>query len=113
MSAKITECPHGRGEIVADGIVHGVGLAAADRRRGRADRQPPSSSGTAVAAVAVYAFGADRDAHLLGRLQPAALACVFTKLLRRLDHAAIFVMIAGTYTPFTRRRAPAAAGRSA
>lgn len=29
------------------------------------------------------------------------------QLLRRLDHAAIFVMIAGTYTPFTARALPA------
>jgi hemolysin III len=52
-----------------------------------------------VAAVAVYAVGL---VIMLG----SSLAYNFARhtwrpLLRRLDHAAIFVMIAGSYTPFT------------
>lgn len=52
-----------------------------------------------VAAVAVYALG-------LLLMLSCSLAYNFARhtwrpLLRRLDHAAIFIMIAGSYTPFT------------
>ena len=99
MTAKITEYPNGRGEAVADGIVHAVGLAAAVVGA-RVLIAAAVLHGTSVAAVAVYAFAlitmlAVSAAYSLGsRLR-------FHEVLRRLDYAAIFIMIAGTYTPFT------------
>lgn len=90
-------------ERLADRAVHALGLGlgvvgaivlvgatATDGRPG--DR----------AAVVVYAAG------LLAMLACSAAYNVFDtggrrELLRRLDHAAIFAMIAGTYTPFTVR----------
>ncbi len=90
-------------ERLADRAIHALGLglgivgaivlmdvAATDGRSG--DR----------AAAAVYVAG------LLAMLAGSAAYNVFEvssrrELLRRLDHAAIFAMIAGTYTPFTTR----------
>jgi hemolysin III len=88
-------------EFIADAVVHAVGLGLG-----------------VVGAVAILVVALDGPAS--GRLLPigiyaigliAMLACsaIYNILhksprrdwLRRLDHAAIFVMIAGTYTPFT------------
>ncbi len=88
-------------ELAADAVVHGVGLAL-------------GLAGTIAILVVVLAGDAS------GRLLPIAiyatgliamLACSASynllrnsprrAWLRRLDHAAIFVMIAGSYTPFT------------
>ncbi len=93
--------PPSRGEIAADGVVHAVGLTAG--LAGAATliafvaiaRRP-----TEVVTASVYAFG------LLAMLTCSAAYSLgerlkHRELLRRLDHAAIFVMIAGTYTPFT------------
>jgi hemolysin III len=88
-------------ELLADTVVHALGLGLG-----------------VVGAVAILVVVLDEPAS--GRLLPigiyalgliAMLACSATynilhrsprrDWLRRLDHAAIFVMIAGTYTPFT------------
>jgi hemolysin III len=90
-----------RAEIAADAAVHAIGLALAVvgvaalawiaiEHAGIADAIP----------IAVYALG------LLAMLGCSAAYNLFRRsrhrpLLQRLDHAAIFAMIAGTYTPFT------------
>ncbi len=88
-----------RREIAADGVVHAVGLAAglagAAALIAVAARRPSE-----VVTASIYAFGlmamlGCSAAYSLG----GELRC--REMLRRLDHAAIFVMIAGTYTPFT------------
>lgn len=89
-----------RGEIVADGIVHAVALAAAVAGAGLLITTAAAVHGVSVAAVAVYAFA------LIAMLTASAAYSLgarlrFHEVLRRLDHAAIFVMIAGSYTPFT------------
>jgi hemolysin III len=99
MTAKITEYPYGRGEVIADGIVHAVGLAAAVVGA-RVLIAAAVLHGTPVAAVAVYAFA------LIAMLTFSAAYSLgahlrFHEVLRRLDYAAIFIMIAGSYTPFT------------
>jgi len=90
-----------RWEIGVDGAIHAVAIAAglvgavallliASRRGGAPD----------VAAVSIYSVG------LLAML---GCSCAFNlgrfsrhaNWLRQLDHSAIFLMIAGTYTPFT------------
>lgn len=92
---------YGRGERIADRCVHYAGLvaslvgavvlivAAAERERA-----------LTIVSVAIYGVG------LLGMIGASALYNLTEpsrrkELLRRLDHAAIFLMIAGTYTPFT------------
>ena len=97
----VTTPSYGRGERIADRCVHYAGLVAgpvgavvlmveaAERERA-----------LTIVSVAIYGFG------LLGMLGASALYNLAApsrrkELLRRLDHAAIFLMIAGTYTPFT------------
>jgi hemolysin III len=90
-----------RGEFAADAIVHGTGIAAA----------------VIGAAALIFIAATKRDgleiatvsAYSVGMLAMLICSTVYNmaeysqhrELLRRLDHAAIFLMIAGTYTPFT------------
>jgi hemolysin III len=89
-----------RAEIVADGVVHVVGVLCGT---------VAVVSLVAVAAkvakpvelIAVLVYGGG----LLGMLTASALYNLWPLsprkwLLRRLDHSAIFLLIAGTYTPF-------------
>ncbi len=99
MTAVTGERPYSPSEVVADGIVHAVGLIAAVAGA-RALIAAAALHGTSVAAVAVYASAlivmlAVSAAYSLG------FRLGFHEVLRRLDFAAIFIMIAGTYTPFT------------
>lgn len=92
-----------RHEIIADGIVHGIGIVLAL---------------VGVTALIFYATvwssdGAIAAAWVYGLGLVLALSISFsyniwpvsrTKwILRRLDHSAIFVLIAATYTPFLQR----------
>lgn len=89
-----------RAERLADAIVHGIGVPAGVIAAvwllvvaaGHGDAP-------VIASLAVYAAG------LIGMLTASALYNLTppgrTKaILRRIDHAMIFVMIAGSYTPF-------------
>jgi hemolysin III len=92
---------YGRGEQIADRYVHFAGLAAglvgsvtlvaAAAERARA---------LMIVSVAVYGIGL---VCMIGAsaLYNIAAASRRREWFRRLDHAAIFLMIAGTYTPFT------------
>lgn len=92
--------PYDRAETIADGVVHAIGVSvglAGSIALVVAARQ--STHGATVASVAAYVVG------LLAMLGLSAAYNVWpisgTKwLLRRFDHSAIYVMIAGTYTPF-------------
>jgi hemolysin III len=91
---------YARGERIADACVHGLGITA----------------GTVGALILLIAAGHAGGARLfVGVLVYAAgllamLSCsalynlvppsLLKRRLRRLDHAAIFIMIAGSYTPF-------------
>ena len=88
-------------ELVADGVVHalgvGLGLPAAVTLVVRAALGTAPAS---VAPVAIYAAG------LVAMFVCSAAYNVFRRSrlrawLQRFDHAAIFAMIGGTYTPFT------------
>lgn len=89
-----------RAERLADAVVHAVGGAlgiAACAALGALAL--PKADFRTVAALAPYAGG------LLAMLGCSALYNLapegrWKRAFRRLDHAAIFVMIAGTYTPF-------------
>ena len=93
--------PHSGDELIADSCVHGLGLASGltgavvlfimVQRQGDALK---------ISAVLIYALA------LLAMLGASAAyniayATRFRALLRRCDHSAILLMIAGTYTPFT------------
>jgi hemolysin III len=91
---------YGRAERIADGVMHALGVTFA--LTGAVlliTFAALSATGAQIAAVSVYAgaliatFTASAFYHLTPweRLRPA---------LRRVDHAAIFLKIAGTYTPF-------------
>ena len=90
-----------RGELVADGVIHIIGIAAG--LIGAAIlviAVTTSGSPLELAAVATYSGG------LLAMLGCSAAyqllrASRRRELLRCFDHSAIFLMIAGTYTPFT------------
>ncbi|MFH5926861.1 PAQR family membrane homeostasis protein TrhA [Roseomonas xinghualingensis] len=86
-------------ERVADGAVHVMGLAlvlgACFYLLGRV---PQASPAGIVPALGLYAVGMATSfgCSAAYNLAPAG---PFKALLRRFDHAAIFLMIAGTYTP--------------
>jgi hemolysin III len=88
-------------ERIADGIVHGIGVAAAIAGAAillvLADARLDAREATAIAiygGALVAAFVASACYHMTPweRLRP---------WLRRLDHASIYLLIAGTYTPLT------------
>ena len=92
-------------ELIAEGIVHalgiGLGLPAAIALVVMAALDGPSTSD--VAPIAIYAVG------LVAMFVCSAAYNVLRRSrlrawLQRFDHAAIFAMIAGTYTPFTMLR---------
>jgi hemolysin III len=92
--------PFSLAELIADGIVHGIGIAFA------------ISLGTVL--VVFAAIGTARPElpailiYLASLLAVLAISMTFNlapisnfkKLMARLDQAAIFLFIAGTYTPF-------------
>jgi hemolysin III len=86
-------------EIVADWIVHAIGLVCGlVGGLGLLVMAARSPGGTPIVPVGVYVAG------LLAMLTCSALYHMLRshprrEWLRRLDHAAIFMMIAGTYTP--------------
>src|ERR1700730_8330106 len=93
--------PLTRGERVADGVIHVIGIAA-------------GLIGAAMLVIAAATRGSPLELAALvtysGRLLVAfAVSAAYQllrssrrrELLRCFDHTAIFLMIAGTYTPFT------------
>ena len=93
--------PQSRGEEIANSVTHGAGLLASLAAAPfRASSALPRGSGAAVAGAAVFA-GSVILLYLFSTLYHA-LPCPRAKsVFRALDHAAIFLLIAGTYTPFT------------
>src|SRR5262249_25280009 len=98
------------GERIADACVHGLGVAA-------------GTTGALVLLIAVGEMGGPRPfvgvlvyaVGLVGMLACSALYNLtppspLKRRLRRLDHAAIFTMIAGSYTPFLLDRIGGALG---
>jgi len=90
-----------RVEHAADGIVHAVGILAALVGGGLlvsvalVNRGVPMATAGAIYAMCLMAMLAASAAYNLTR--PSR----YRRVLRRIDEAAIFLMIAGSYTPFT------------
>ncbi len=96
------EFPHYTGaERLADGIVHILGVTAGGFAAGwLLVHAGPDATPLRLAALSIYCFG------LIGMLVASAIYNMappsrLKAILRRVDHAMIFVMIAGTYTPFS------------
>lgn len=90
--------PYGRDELLADAIVHGGALVAALIAGGYMLVQSTGYGGAKIAALVVYVLSL---VAMLGfsaayNLTPASPV---KWILRRFDHSAIYLMIAGTYTP--------------
>lgn len=89
-----------RAERLADAILHVAGLGAAAVAAPALVVVALGAGAPVLAAAVVYGlsllamFGASAGYHLVR-------APRFAGILRRLDHAAIYAKIAGTYTPFT------------
>ena len=93
--------PQSRGEEIANSVSHGVGLLAALVgapiliHRAVASGRPANVVGASVfAATTILLYLASTLYHAV----PDARA---KGVLRMFDHGAIFLLIAGTYTPFT------------
>ncbi|PYE46270.1 channel protein (hemolysin III family) [Rhizobium sp. PP-F2F-G20b] len=89
-----------RTEMIADGIVHGIGLAFAliGVTILLVHANAASTAGQ-IAAAAIYGAGlvATLSISFVYNMWPVSR----TKwLLRRFDHSSIFILIAATYTPF-------------
>ena len=97
-----TDCfpEYSKAERAVDMAVHAIGMTAAVPAVAVLFAVTiPDSGAATLLCLALYAFG------LLSMLSFSALYNIAAKtkrkeMLRRLDHAAIFIMIAGTYTPF-------------
>ncbi|WP_323009521.1 PAQR family membrane homeostasis protein TrhA [Paracoccus sp. (in: a-proteobacteria)] len=94
--------PYSRAERLSDGVVHvlGVALAAIAVPSLITLTALSGAGGAAIVGVSVY------GTTLILMLSFSALCNMvdsprWAGLLRRLDHSAIYVKIAGTYTPFT------------
>lgn len=89
-----------KAELVADGIVHAVGIVLA------------ISVGSILLALAVSHTGVWEYIaavfYVVSQLTVLSISCAYNLwpvsrakwILRRFDHAAIYLLIAGTYTPF-------------
>lgn len=95
-----------RVEHAADGIVHAIGLLAALIGGGLlvavalVNRGVPMATAGAIYAMCMMAMLAASAVYNLTR--PSR----YRRVLRRIDEATIFLMIAGSYTPFTIKLLP-------
>lgn len=91
---------HSRAELIADGVVHGIGIILA------------ISAGSILLAFSVFHTGVWEYVaavfYVASLLTVLSISCAYNLwpvsrakwVLRRFDHAAIYLLIAGTYTPF-------------
>lgn len=91
---------HSRAELIADGIVHAVGIVLA------------ISAGSILLAFSAFHAGVWEYVaavfYVVSLLTVLSISCAYNLwpisrakwILRRFDHAAIYLLIAGTYTPF-------------
>ena len=91
---------YSRAELIADGIVHAVGIVLA------------ISAGSILLAFSIFHTGPWEYVaavfYVIALLTVLSISCAYNLwpvsrakwVLRRLDHAAIYLLIAGTYTPF-------------
>src|SRR5437762_2744812 len=96
-----TERPPSLGEEIANTVSHGVGVVAALAASPFLVLAAAQRGGTtAIVGAAVFA-GSVLFLYLASTLYHAMPPNTAKRLFRVIDHSAIFVLIAGTYTPFT------------
>ncbi|MGH8634045.1 MAG: PAQR family membrane homeostasis protein TrhA, partial [Burkholderiales bacterium] len=98
---ELGERPQSLGEEIANSVSHGIGLLAAlaafpilvtaALQRG----DPAGIAGASVFAITMVLL------YLTSTLFHAFPACRAKRVFQILDHSAIYLLIAGTYTPFT------------
>jgi hemolysin III len=95
------ERPQTQGEEIANSVSHGVGFVAAlasapvlIATTAKTGTSVNVAGATVFAVTAVLLYFASTLYHAISRERAKAI-------LRKLDHGAIFLLIAGTYTPFT------------
>lgn len=99
-AAKVVKWGYDRTEIIADGIVHGIGLIAAlIGTTALIFYATVWATNGQLAAVWIYGLGLvlALAISMTYNIWPVSRA---KWILRRFDHSAIFVLIAATYTPF-------------
>jgi hemolysin III len=95
------ERPQSRGEEIANSVSHGVGLAAALAGTPFL-LTTAANQGTTLNVVAAGVFAATTILlYLASTIYHAIRHSPAKKVFRTIDHGAIFLLIAGTYTPFT------------
>src|SRR5215510_12260816 len=89
--------PYDRSELLADALVHAASMLLA--AGGAIHLLSVTRGGDQARSVAIYVIGlcAMFGISALYHLCPV---CRFKLMLRRLDHAVIYLFIAATYTPF-------------
>lgn len=98
---RVQERPQSLGEEIANSVSHGLGLLAA--LAGLPILVVAAyRHGDATAVVSASVFGATMVLlYLASTLFHALPACRAKRVFQVLDHSAIYLLIAGTYTPFT------------
>lgn len=92
---------YSRSEVISDFIVHAIGLVAALLAVPLLISRTWSLGSEATALVGVSIYGTTLIAMILcSTLYNMAHPEAWSPLLRRLDHSAIYLKIAGTYTAF-------------
>lgn len=87
-------------ERLIDGIIHFVGLALSVAAFAvLISIAAPSDNATVIIAVIIYSIGMIAM-YGLSSIYNLVSSPKWKEAIRRYDHAAIYVMIAGTYTPF-------------
>lgn len=96
----IPERIHSRAEIIADGAIHAVGITGAAAGAGALMLFSAMRGGVAEIVVAAVYLAGLVIMFTASAANNLWLSARRRELLQGLDHAAIFVMIAGSYTPF-------------
>jgi hemolysin III len=97
---QIVESHHKLGDILANAITHGVGVALAVV--GAVYLLAASIRGSAWHIVGCAVFAATLVlVYLFSTLYHSLVRTRARRVFRVLDHSAIYLLIAGTYTPFT------------
>ncbi|SDL87662.1 PAQR family membrane homeostasis protein TrhA [Paracoccus chinensis] len=92
---------YSRTEVVSDFVVHAIGLAAAILAVPILVIGTWSLGSDATVVLGVWVYGAALITMILcSALYNMAHPDAWSRVLRRLDHSAIYLKIAGTYTPF-------------
>jgi hemolysin III len=97
---KSVHSPYRLGDILANAVTHGVGAALAVAGTAYLLLVSARGSASVVASCSIFA-GALVLVYVCSTLYHSLVRTRARRLFRVFDHAAIYVLIAATYTPFT------------